>query len=317
MAKRDIEAARAAFATPPRENNSEYVNNYYNFWDMKPGQSCVIRFLPDLNDENSRGFLVEKTTHSLMINGEKKNIACMEPFTGPKSCPICKISSDYYKVEDKINGKKYWRKKGYIAQALILEDPLPPNKDTGETHVGKVRYIALGFQLYNIIKEAYAATVEPLEAEPCDLYDGYDFIIKKSQKGEYADYSVGTKFFSKQRALTEDELAVIGDTMVDLSTLLPKNPGVEKVQAMLNAELNGEQYNEKSGDDNGFSTPAATPTPTPAATPTPRVEAAAPTVAATPTPASATPTPAGNNDVDDMLATIRARRKAAQTAAAE
>jgi hypothetical protein len=309
MAKRNIEEARAAFATPPRENNNtEYVNNYYNFWDMKVGQTCTIRFLPDLNEDSPRGFLVEKTTHSLTINGEKKTIACMEPFTGPKSCPICKLSSDYYKVEDKLNGKKYWRKKGYIAQALILEDPLPPNKDTGETHVGKVRYIALGFQLYNIIKEAYAATVEPLEAEPCDIHDGYDFVIKKSQKGEYADYSVGTKFFSKQRALTEDELAVFGETSVDLATLLPKNPGVEKVQAMLNAELNGEQYNDKKDDDNGFSTPAAKAAPA-AKIETPAHKAEAPKVPETPAPA-----PAGNNDVDDMLATIRARRKAAASA---
>lgn len=312
MTKKTIEELRASFSTTTTESNKDFSNNlYYPFWDMKVGQTTVIRFLPDL-EENPRGFLVEKTTHSLTINGDKKTVPCLSAFE--EACPICKMSQDYYKVEDKINGKKYWRKKGYIAQALIIEDPLPPHKDTGETHVGKVRYIALGFQLYNIIKEAFAADVEPLEAVPYDFHDGYDFIIKKSQKGEYADYSVGTKFFSKQRSLTEDELAIVGDGMVELSTLLPKNPGLEKVQAMLTAELNGEQYNDKpGGKDEEFSAPsakavapAAKVEAPKAAAPAAKVEAQAKVEAA---PAAAA------SDVDDMLAVIRSRRKAAAAAA--
>jgi hypothetical protein len=271
---------------------------------MKPGQSATIRFLPDLADSNPRGFLVEKTTHVLMIAGEKKTVPCLSAFE--EDCPICKLSQSHYKNEDKINGKKYWRKKSYIAQALIVEDSLPPNKDTGESHQGQVRYIALGFQLYNIIKAAFADDVEPLESVPYDLQDGYDFIIKKSMKGDYADYSVGTKFKNKQRSLTEDELATAGENMIDLSTLLPKHPGTEKVQAMLNAELNGEQYNDKSGssskDDGGFSTPAI-----------PKVEitTAIPKVESAHVVEAQTPAASTDSSVDDMLAAIRQRRKAA------
>jgi hypothetical protein len=165
-----------------------------------------------------------------------------------QDCPICKLSQEYYKAKDEVNGKKYWRKKQYIAQALIIEDPLPPDKDTGETHAGKVRYIALGFQMYKIIKEAFVNDVEPLEGIPYDFNDGYDFVIKKSQTGIHPDYSVGTKFLSKQRALTEAELAIVGECMIDLSTLLPKNPGLKKVQAMLTANITGGQYNETTGE---------------------------------------------------------------------
>ena len=300
MSKNTIESLRASFGSSNQEGTkTEFTNNYYNFWDMKAGQSCVIRFLPDLSDNNPRGFLVEKTTHTLVINGDKKTVPCLQPFNEP--CPICKMSQDYYKAEDKVNGKKYWRKRGYIAQALIIEDPLAPNKDTGETHVGQVRYIALGFQLYNIIKEKFADDVEPLEGIPYDFHDGYDFIIKKSMKGDYADYSVGTKFKNNQRGLTEDELSIVGDGMIDLSTLLPKHPGAEKVQAMLNAELNGEQYSEKrtgGEDDGGFSAkPAAKPA---ASASAPKAESKVEAADAS-----------GSSEVDDMLAAIRSRRKQA------
>ena len=311
--KRSLESLKASFGAPVQEGGkTEFTNNYYTFWDMKPGQSCVIRFLPDLSEDNPRGFLVEKTTHSLTINGEKKNVPCLAAYG--EDCPICKLSQEYYKAEDKINGKKYWRKKGYIAQALIIEDPLPPNKDTGETHVGKVRYISLGFQLYNIIKEAFASDVEPLEGIPYDFNDGYDFIIKKSQKGEYADYSVGTKFFSRQRALTEDELAVVGEHMIDLSTLLPKHPGTDKVSAMLSADINGGTYNEGASGDDEYRPSAPAPVaakpaakPAAVATPAPAPVAAKPAAVETPAPAPA----AGASEVDDMLAAIRARRKQA------
>jgi hypothetical protein len=238
---RKLEALKASFVT-----KNEFTKSFYNFWDMKPGQSAVIRFLPDLDENNSRGFLVEKTTHNLNINGERKTVPCLQAFE--QDCPICKLSQEYYKAKDEVNGKKYWRKKQYIAQALIIEDPLPPDKDTGETHAGKVRYIALGFQMYKIIKEAFVNDVEPLEGIPYDFNDGYDFVIKKSQTGIHPDYSVGTKFLSKQRALTEAELAIVGECMIDLSTLLPKNPGLKKVQAMLTANITGGQYNETTGE---------------------------------------------------------------------
>jgi hypothetical protein len=309
MAKKTMEELRASWGNTNQTDKSEFVNNYYNFWDMKTGESAVVRFLPDLSDENPRGFLVEKIIHKLTINGEEKKVPCLKPFG--EECPICKLSQSYYKSEGKgsVNGKKYYITRSYVAQALVIEDPLPPNKDTGETNVGKVRFIALGFQLHNIIKEAFAdQTEDALKEIPYDFHGGYDFIIKKSLSGDgHAAYTVGTKFKNSQRSLTEDELAVVGDNMVELSTLLPKNPGLEKVQAMLTAELNGEQYNEKhSGDTEEFTAKV--------------VEAVAmadvPSVKVDPTIKAAKVVETASSDVDDMLAEIRLRRKAGTSATA-
>lgn len=311
MTKHTLDSLKAAFGGENKEggNRENFTNNYYPFWNMKTGQKAVIRFLPDKDDTNPRGFLVEKVFHNLTINGQKKTVPCLSMYG--EECPICKVSQEYYKAKDDANGKKYWRKKQYIAQALVVEDPLPADQETGETHAGKVRYFALGYQIYNIIKEAFASEDEPLEAVPYSFNDGYDFIIKKSEKGGYADYSVGTKFLSRQRGLDEDEFTVVEEGMIDLHTLLPKNPGVEKVQAMLNADLTGEDYQDgskKSGDDEYV--PAKPKAPSKPARSgddddlpfEPSNKPSAPAA-----PAASTDSDA---DVDDMLAAIRARRAA-------
>lgn len=311
MSNNKLAALKAAFGKPDSEGGQreQFQSNYYPFWNMKPGQKAVIRFLPDLDSSNARGFLVEKLFHNLMINGQKKTVPCLTMYG--EDCPICKISQAYYKEKDEVNGKKYWKKKQYIAQAIIVEDPLPADETTGENHQGKVRYIALGYQLYNIIKEAFASEDDPLEAIPYEFEDGYDFVIKKTEQGEYATYTVGTKFLSKQRSLTEDEVAAAEEGMIELSTLLPKNPGADKVQAMLDADMNGGTYEEgdtparapaakkPAFDDGDDYTPPAVTKPVKAAAPAPAAE-------------TETETAAGDsNNVDAMLAAIRARRQKA------
>lgn len=323
-AKERMAAIRAAYADPtpsgPREN---FTNKYYPFWNMKAGQRAVIRFLPDLDGKNPRMFMVEKVSHNLTINGQKKTVPCLSMYGD--DCPVCKVSQDYYKVNDKINGKKYWRKKQYIAQALVIEDPLPADADSGETHQGQVRHIALGYQLYNIIKEAFASEDDPLEDAPQSFEGGYDFIIKKTEQGEYSTYTMGTKFHSKQRPLSEEELVVAEEGMIELATLLPKHPGVEKVRAMLNADLNGEDYQDDSKRGSSASDDADDETPAPRAPAKPAARPAATKVVEDESPfvepktvvkTQAKPAaPAEEfSDVDDMLAAIQARRKAAAAA---
>lgn len=313
-----LAALRAQYGSQDTNNTGtrdQFTKSFYPFWNMKTGQRCVIRFLPDRNDQNPRGFMVEKVFHNLTIAGQKKTVPCLSMYGD--DCPVCKVSQEYYKAKDDVNGKKYWRKKQYIAQALVLEDPLPPDATTGDTHAGQVRYITLSYQIYNIIKEAFASEDDPLEGVPYDFEEGYDFIIKRTEQGQYASYATGTKFHSKQRALGEDELIVANDGMADLSTLLPKHPGLEKVQAMLNADLNGEEYDDgksakqpRSSQDEETSQPAR-----PAAKPAAKVAAVEeddppfePTKSTAKPAAKAVTADDGSSDVDEMLAAIRSRR---------
>jgi len=242
-----LDQLKAAFKKD--ESSGSRPNNYYPFWNMNEGEQAIVRFLPDADGENAMGFLVEKLMHTLTINGERKSIPCKKMFD--EDCPICKVSSAYYKEEDKANGKKYWRKKQHIVQALVVEDPLPADKDSGETHEGKVRFLALGYQLFNIVKEAFESG--ELDEIPFAFEGGCDFIIKKTKQGEYATYAVGSKFARKSSDLTEDQIALVTDNMVELKTLLPANPELEKVEGMLEAALTGAEYKDESSSGGGDS----------------------------------------------------------------
>lgn len=301
--KRSLASLKAVYA-PAETNqpqNQTFTNNYYPFWNMKVNERAVIRFLPDANDDNPRGFLVEKVFHNLNINGQRRSIPCLTMYG--EECPICKISQAFYKANDKINGKKYWKNKQHIAQAIIVEDPLPANPETGETHTGQLRYITLSFQLFNIIKEAFAS--DELDNVPYNYENGYDFIIKKTEQGGYASYTVGTKFANKPRALTEAELSHVYEKLIDLSTLLPRNLGEDKVQAMLDAEMNGEEYSDDSKTTSSAPTQVKTP-----------IESTATeSVKQTVTETTATETADDgeeSSDVEAMLAKIRNRRAAKQ-----
>lgn len=246
-----LEQLKSAFKQPERSGNT-LPNNYYPFWNMKVGEQAIVRFLPDKNQDNPLGFLVEKLQHNLTINGESKKVPCLRMYG--EDCPICAVSAAYYKDEDKDNGKKYWRKKSHIAQALIMEDPLDPDSDTQETADGKVKFISLSYQLYNVIKDAFESG--ELDEVPFAYENGCNFVIKKNQQGDYPNYTTGSKFARNESDLTPEQMEFVEDQLVDLSTLLPQHPGREKVEAMLEAALTGGEYS-----DNSDSTPAASSKP--------------------------------------------------------
>ena len=231
MSKRpSLAELRERLKKPANTGGSQFLP----FWDMKTNEQMTVRFLPDANQDNPLLFVVEKLTHTLEINGERKNVPCLKMY-GNDDCPICKVSAAFFKKKDKDNGLKYWRKKQYIAQVLIQEDPLPAN-DEGKTNEGTVRPIMLGPKIYDAVK--LAIEDGELEEVPCDYENGTDFIIKKGKQGEFADYS-RSKFARNPSALDPSVVEEIGEKLVDLSTLLPKEPDLEYVNDLLEQAMGG------------------------------------------------------------------------------
>ena len=131
------------------------------------------------------------------------------------------------------------------------------------------------------------------------LYEGgCDFIIKKSDLGGRRKYDVVTNFARLSSDLTENEIAVAEDQMIDLITLLPASPGLEKVETMLEAALTGASYE----DEGAGSAPAAAAA---SAESTPAASAAV----SESTPAAEKPAAEYDPEADDILATIRNRKK--------
>jgi len=310
-------------------------NAIYPFWNIDEGTSTLLRFLPD-SDPNNTFFWVERQMIRLtfpgVVGGDQKpttvQVPCMEMFG--ENCPVLTEVRPWFKdpsLEDM--GRKYWKKRSYIFQGFVNENPLDETAPENP-----IRRFVIGPQIFNIIK---SALMDPeMENLPTDYVAGTDFRLSKTTKGQYADYST-SKWARKESALTEEQLAAI-DThgLYNLNDFLPAKPTAEGVQAiaeMFQASVDGELYDPAKwgnffkpyGLDTGTKTqatvapaqnvqatttesvaPVSAPEPVVAETTAPAVETAPAPVAETVATAPAEDT--GKKSADDILNMIRNRQ---------
>jgi hypothetical protein len=136
-------------------------------------------------------------------------------------------------------GRKYWKKRSYIFQGFVVEDPIKEDS----TPDNPIRRFIIGPQIYQIIR---SALMDPeLEELPTDYLRGVDFRIAKTSKGGFADYST-SKWSRRERALTDVEKSAIEQyNLFDLSSFLPKKPTdveLKVMKEMFEASVDGEAY---------------------------------------------------------------------------
>src|SRR6056300_1731016 len=223
-------------------------NAIYPHWNMQEGKEAAVRFLPDGITANTF-FWVEGAMIKLPfagIKGESDNrnvivqVPCVEMYNDGTTCPILSEVRGWFKdksLEDM--GRKYWKKRSYIFQGFVTEDPLKEER----TPENPIRRFIIGPQIYQIIK---GALMDPeLEELPTDYLRGVDFRIKKTSKGGYADYST-SQWSRKERAVTDTEKAAVqANGLFNLNDFLPKKPGEVELQVMkemFEASVDGEAY---------------------------------------------------------------------------
>ena len=301
----------------------------YPHWSMEEGQAATLRFLPDGNTKNTF-FWQERAMIRLPFNGIKGEmeskqvyvqVPCVEMWG--ETCPVLTEVRTWFKDKSlEEMGRKYWKKRSYIFQGFVRENPLGDDK----TPENPIRRFIIGPQIFTTIK---GALMDPeLEELPTDYLRGLDFRISKGSKGGFADYN-GSKWARKETALTEAEQAAVEQYgLFDLSTFMPKKPGeveLKVIKEMFEASVDGQSYDtERWGQyfrPAGVSAPAGASAPTPTTgevaedVATPAVKAAPavssdfddePAVASAPVEAKS----AAGNNAQDILAMIRARQKA-------
>lgn len=230
-----------------KENKSNtsktYNSDIYPFWNMQPNEHAVVRFLPDANTDNPLPF-IEKLEHVIPVNGQMKKVACPKMYG--KKCPICDLSQEYYKAEGEgsENGKYYYRKRMHLAKALVIEDPLPEDSETGENFTGKVVTLQLGYQIYERIMEQLASFFDDDDEVPWHPKKGFNFTIKKVTQGKYDKYDIGSTFARKPSAIPEEYLDNL--ELTDLTTILPAELSFDEVNSILEAHLSGGDLDEDS-----------------------------------------------------------------------
>jgi hypothetical protein len=324
--------ARLAQADNKQTNQSQGDNSIYPHWNIAEGTAAVLRFIPDGNTKNTF-FWQERAMIRLPfagIKGEAESkqvqvrVPCVEMWG--EACPILAEVRTWFKdksLEDM--GRKYWKKRDYIFQGFVRENPLSDDK----TPENPIRRFIIGPQIFTSIK---SALMDPeLEELPTDYLRGLDFRISKGTKGGYADYS-SSKWARKESALTEAEQAAIEQYgLFDLSTFLPKRPTeveLNVMKEMFEASVDGQSYDtERWGQyfrPAGLSAPAASGSTSAAAVDddepfvtTPKVTSAAKPTSSfddeddVPVASAPVSTPAPSSDkAQDILAQIRARQKA-------
>lgn len=249
MATNPLEAIRAKLQKMENtgsDNKGSRDESIYPFWNMENGSTSVLRFLPDADPDNTF-FWVERQMIKLEFPGVKGQdeqkvtrlaVPCGEMYGD--SCPVLTEIRPWFNdtsLEDM--ARKYWKKRTYIFQGLVVEDGL--NEE--ESPENPIRKFMIGPQIFNIIK---SALMDPdMENIPVDYVNGTDFRLSKTQKGQYADYGT-SKWARKERALDEEELAAIDEHgLLTLSEALPPRPTAEHYEAikeMFEASVNGELY---------------------------------------------------------------------------
>ena len=326
----EIRARLQAAESKQSGQSSGGDNGIYPHWNMEEGQSAVVRFLPDGNSKNTF-FWVERAMIKLPFAGIKGDadskqtqvqVPCVEMWGD--SCPILAEVRGWFKDKSlEEMGRKYWKKRSYIMQGFVRENPLTEDR----VPENPIRRFIIGPQIFQIIK---ASLMDPdLEELPTDLERGLDFRITKTGKGGYADYST-SKWARKESALSESEQAAIATHgLFELASFLPKRPTdveLRVMKEMFEASVDGQsfdmerwgQYFRPAGvaapasSDSGSdrSTVTATADPEPADTVRPQATASVfdddePEAAAAASAPVAKPT---THNAADILAMIRARQ---------
>jgi hypothetical protein len=319
---------QAADANKGGNSQSGGDNAIYPHWNIDENASAVVRFLPDGNKKNDF-FWAERAMIKLPFNGVKGEmdskqvqvqVPCVEMWG--EQCPILAEVRGWFKdksLEDM--GRKYWKKRSYVFQGFVRENPLADDK----TPENPIRRFIIGPQIFTTIK---SALMDPeLEELPTDLVRGLDFRVTKTSKGGYADYST-SKWARKESALTEAEQAAVDQFgLFDLSEFLPKKPTdveLKVMKEMFEASVDGQPYdaerwgqyfrpagmsqatgNRGAGAETA-SAPVAQAAPTPVATASAfDDEDSVPVATAPVAPAPA----AGSQKAEDILAMIRSRQQ--------
>jgi hypothetical protein len=295
-AKSKLEALKSAFDKKGSSGGGgdQSWKLFYPFWKMPDDSLAVVRFLPDLDEDNNLGFLVENFQHELIVNGQRKKVPCLSMFE--EHCPICELSRKYYDEKNEDMGKKYYRKKSYIGQVIVIESPIEHDQSQ------LVKLIEFGPQVFTQIQAAFRSG--DLEEAPYEFKGGYNFRFRKTKTGSGQNSYATSNFAPKQTDIDDDVIEQLN--LFNLIEYRGKKMDLATVEAMLVADQTGAAF---SGGDDADAAPAPAPKPAAKAVSTPKVakeeEAEAPAPAPSATPAKGS-----------VLEQLRNRAKA-QKAAAE
>lgn len=233
-------------------SNNGGDNASYPFWNIPEGQTATVRFLPDGDDDNTF-FWAERQVIKLpfagVVGGDYPTdrpvivtVPCVEMF-GDR-CPIIAATKPWWKDPNKETlARTYWKKRSYIFQGFVVQSPF----EEQSVPENPIRRFVINPSIFEIIKNSLMDT--EMEDMPVDFTSGRDFNIKKTRKGEYANYSTSSWSF-RTRSLGENELGAIQQfglfTLKDYLGRRPDADEMDAIKAMFADSLDGKPFDHDS-----------------------------------------------------------------------
>lgn len=250
----ELRAALRESAAKGKDQNSTKTRGSgdkasYPFWDIPENGSASVRFLPDGDTTNDYFWVkreVIKLPFSGVVGGDYPTendvtvtVPCIDMF-GMK-CPITAATKHLWdKEETKDLARIYYKKRSFIFQGLVINSPLDEGDNTPEN---PIRRFVINKSIYDIV---YEAILDPeLVDMPTDYDAGRDFTIKKTKKGQWANYA-SSRFSLNTRSLSEEERSSIDKFgLFDLKEALgaiPSPDHIEAMKAMLKDSMDGNPF---------------------------------------------------------------------------
>ena len=239
------------------------------FWNLKFGSSSTFRLLP-FNDPFSQGFWTEKVMLPMQFtdpNDPTKIIKflapCREMYDRSNKCPVLVPVRELYaeakelkntgntKEAKKLEGIAgfHWKKPTFYYQGFVIKSGMAED----ETPENPIRVFPFNKQIHGkIYSSVFENEEDPYETLPCgeftmddvkallgddevdmSIFDGYNFIVKKNQQGEYAEWVSGSQWTKSQTPLTDEQLAALAQYgLHDLTLRLPARPSDDQYEVL-------------------------------------------------------------------------------------
>lgn len=195
-----------------QDDSSKKYAKDERFWTPSVDEDGIgtarVRFLPAPADNEAPYVL----TYSHAFKYENRWFIADCPTTAGLPCPCCEANKDLW-ATDQETAKDRGRKKQYIVNILVLEDPRNPQ------NVGKVMLWKIGNSIFKKIKDAIDPEFEDDAAfNPFDFWEGADFKLRIGKKGGFRNYEKSE--FAEQSELfdgNEKKLKEVYEQLHDLN----------------------------------------------------------------------------------------------------
>ena len=249
MVRRSIKALQERLTSESKESGS-HNGFWYPHWKLPKDGITKIRILEDPDQENPLVVYTDYMEHVLHISSDEiTRVPCIKNNGKEHSCPICAISSKFYKSKNEDRGKYFYRDMYAILRGLVTKDGLEYGEDD-DPATGTVKAFKFSYQLATKLK----SEIGKLEEDDVfwDLDEGLDFIIEKqiqlsSGGKEYGKYDLGSGFVRKVTKISKEYREAITDE--PLSALLPDIPTYDEADELLQRYLKAEFNGDKSDDE--------------------------------------------------------------------